>query len=184
MNPFHRKVQASAEFSCHPAVLYEILTDYDTYKEWMPQIRESSLLAEAGELAIARLDFVPPGEDYVSLECIHTLNREVLSRVIEGETELKSFDWNIEDMTGERTRLTLTVEGQTRLPAGGGSRGLLDGDAILAALRAYANVFMRELVLDGEAAEVKLEIFETANGLTCWFNGKEYEMKPVSKESK
>jgi ribosome-associated toxin RatA of RatAB toxin-antitoxin module len=183
MTPFHRKVTAEAEFSCNAPLLYDVLTDYDTYKEWMPQVRESALLAKAGELAIARLDLVPPGEDYVSLECIHTTNRHVLSRVIEGELEIRSFEWELEDMPGDRCRVTLTLEGQTRLPRGTGNRELLDADKMLTALQGYAGSFMPELVLAGEAGQVTLEIFETEKGLTCWFNGQQYEMKPV-KESK
>jgi ribosome-associated toxin RatA of RatAB toxin-antitoxin module len=181
MTAFHRKVQANAEFACSPALLYEILTDYDSYKDWMPKVRASALLARAGELAIARLDLVPPGEEYASLECIHTLNRSVLSRAIEGQLELRSLDWDLEHLANGHCRVTLVLEGQTKLPVGTGSRDLLNADAMLAALKGYAGAFMPELVFDGVKGDVTLEIFETENGLTCWFNGQEYEMKPVRK---
>jgi hypothetical protein len=52
---------------------------------------------------------------------------------------------------------------------------------MLAALKGHAGAFMPELVFDGVKGEVALEIFETENGLTCWFNGQEYDMKPVRK---
>ena len=184
MTSFNRKIEAQAEFSCNPELLFEILTDYDTYKDWMPQVRESALLAIAGELAIARLDLVPPGEDYLSLECIHTVNRSVLCRVIEEDSELRSIEWELQNLTGESSRVNLILEAQTRMPVGSGSRGFLDADRILAALHSYAGAFMPNLTLEGETGEVTLEIFETANGMTCWFNGREYEMKPVGKTRK
>ena len=184
MTGFHRKIQATAEIACAPALLYEILTDYDSYKDWMPQVRASALLAKAGELAIARLDFAPPGEEYASLECIHTVERSVLSRIIEGQPELRSMEWNLEPLPNHSCRVTLALEGQTRLPMGAGSRDLLNAGAMLSALKGYSGAFMPDLVIDGVKGEVTLEIFETGNGLTCWFNGQEYEMKPVRKLSK
>ncbi len=181
MTAFHRKIQANAEIACSPALIYEILTDYDSYKDWMPKVRGSALLAKAGELAIARLDLAPPGEEYASLECVHTVNRSVLSRIIEGQLELRSLEWNLEPAGNDHCRVTLVLEGQTKLPVGAGSRDLLNADAILAALKGYAGAFMPNLVIDGVQGEVTLEIFETENGLTCWFNGQEYEMRPVRK---
>src|SRR5262245_21526349 len=183
MTAFHRKIQANAEFACRPSLLYEILTDYDSYKDWMPKVRASALLARAGELAIARLDFAP-GEEYASLECIHTHNRSVLSRAIEGQLQLRSLEWTLEPLSGDRSRVTLVLEGQTRLPIGSGRADLLNADAILSALKGYTGAFMPELVFEGVQGEVALEIFETENGLVCWFNGQEYEMRPVRKFSK
>lgn len=184
MSGFSRRVQATADFPCSPALIYEILTSYDNYKDWMPKIRASALLAQAGDLAIARLDLAPPGAEYASLECIHTPNRTVVSRAIEGELELKSLSWDLESLRGDHCRVTLTLEGRTRMPVGAGSRELLDAEGILAALKGYTGAFLPELILDGEKGEVRLEIFETEGTLTCWFNGQEYEMRPVRKFAK
>jgi ribosome-associated toxin RatA of RatAB toxin-antitoxin module len=174
---FHRKSSASADFACGPDILYEILTDYDSYKEWMPDVTESALLAKEGELAIASLDFGSGDSRRVALECIHTTNRGVLSRAIEGETLIKSLDWSIE-AAGGGARLTLVVEAPVQAAISGGG-GLPGPKEMLEGLRAFASAFSDS----GAApdAQTVIEIVETEKGLVCWFNGRQYEMKPVVK---
>ena len=86
---------------------------------------------------------------------------------------LEVTSWNV---SGPVSRL--------QSPFGAGSREMLDAEKMLAALQGYVGSFMPELVLEGGSGEVTLEIFETENGLTCRFNGQEYEMKPMDKGSK
>lgn len=174
---FHRKSTASDDFACGPDILYEILTDYDSYKEWMPNVSDSALLAKEGELAIASLDFGSGSSQHVSLECIHTTNRGVLSRAIEGETLVKSFEWSIE-AAGGGSRLTLVVEAPVQVAMAGGA-GLPGTKEMLDGLRSFASAFADSgAPPDGETV---IEIVETERGLTCWFNGRQYEMKPVAK---
>ena len=184
MAPFHRKDQASAELACSAEAIYEILIDYDAYREWMPHIRNSALLAKAGELAIARLDLADSEEDLISLECIHTTNRGVLCRVIEGEVSLTQIEWELEEAGKDRCRVNLALEGDFALPIGGRHRELLDAERMMAGLQSFASAYASELVLDGEAGELVLEIFEGEGGLSCVFNGQKYELKPVGKERK
>src|SRR5688572_6111572 len=124
MTPF-RKAQAAQEFSGGADLLCEILTDYDSYKEWMPNVASSALISKAGELATASLDTAD--KKRISLECIHTTNRAVLSRVTDGDVSLKSFEWEIEPLGDDRCRVSLNIEGRF-------------GDAAktLAGLQAYA----------------------------------------------
>jgi hypothetical protein len=171
---FHRKAKASGDFPCAPDVLYEILTDYDSYKEWMPRVSESALLAREGELAIASLDFGSGSSNHVSLECIHTTNRGVLSRAIEGETLVKSFDWTIES-SGGGSRLTVVVEAPVHLPPTG---TLPSTASMLKGLGTFASSYDAG---GGGGADTLIEISETETGLTCLFNGQKYEMKPVAK---
>src|SRR5689334_23824179 len=110
MISLHRKVDASTDFSCSAEIVYEILTDYDSYHGWMPLVGNSQLLAKAGELAIARLEWAPPSEGHATAECIHTTNAGVLSRVIEGEAPLTSLEWELETTGPDRCRLKLTIE--------------------------------------------------------------------------
>jgi len=183
MTPFQRKDQASAEVACSAEAVYEILIDYDSYRDWMPRVRDSALLAKAGELAIARLDLADP-EDRISLECIHTAKRGVLCRVIEGDVSLTQIEWELEDLGKDRCRVNLIVAGDFALPLGGRHRELLDAGKIMAGLRSFASAYASELVLDGEAGELVLEIFEGESGLSCLFNGQTYEMKPAGKDRK
>lgn len=174
MPGFHRRVKAEAEFGCGPELLYGILTDYDSYKDWMPQIRDSALLAKAGELAIVRIE-------HATLECIHTVNQSVLSRVVEGDLELKSLEWRLAALPTGGCRVTLLLEGRTGLPFGSGNRDLLNPKAMLAALQSHAGAYLPQILYDGIPGEVLVEIFETEGGLTCRFNGQEYEMRPLRK---
>jgi ribosome-associated toxin RatA of RatAB toxin-antitoxin module len=176
---FHREARASDEFACTPDVLYEILTDYDSYKEWVPGMYDSALLAKEGELAIASMDFAAEGKKHVSVECIHTTNRGVLSRSIEGETLVKSIEWTIEPAGADRSRLTLAVELPVRLDLAAG--GLPSAKSVLKGLRSYASAYGAGVAVEGEQGETLVEINETENGLTCWFNGQQYEMKPLAK---
>jgi ribosome-associated toxin RatA of RatAB toxin-antitoxin module len=183
MTPFHRNDQASAELACSAEAVYEILIDYDSYRDWMPHIRNSALLAKAGELAIARLDLAD-SEEHISLECIHTTNRAVLCRVIEGDVSLTQIEWELEDAGKDRCRVNLAVDGDFALPLGGRHRELLDAGKIMAGLQSFAAAYASELVLDGEAGELILEIFDGESGLSCVFNGQQYELKPMAKERK
>ena len=182
MISLRRKRTATAEYPCSAEVLYEILTDYDLYSDWMPLVENSQLLAKAGELAIAQLGWAPPLKGHVTAECIHTTNAAVISRVIEGKAPLTSFDWELEPRGAERCSLKLTIGAALGLHSG--FRELLDPARVLAALQTYAGSFSPQLVLDGERGEVILEVFETEQGLSCWFNGQKYEMKPVKGSEK
>ena len=175
-----RSVHAVREFPCDAELIYEILTDYDRYKEWVPFVCESALLAEAGELAIASLDVTKPKLVHVSLECIHTENRGVLCRVIEGEISLKSLEWSLEPAGEQRCRVTVEIDGPALLPMATG-RNFADAEQLLDALLDYAGTYLPELVVNGERGEVVLEIFENEDGLTCWFNGRQYQMIPVAR---
>ncbi len=180
MRALTRSVSCVREFPCDAELVYEILTDYDRYKEWVPFVRESALLAEAGELAIASLDVTKQSEVHVSLECIHTENRGVLCRVVEGEISLKSVEWNLEPAGEQRCRVTFEIEGPALLPLGTG-RNFADAEQLLDALLSFAGSYLPELAVEGERGEVVLEIFEGEDGLTCWFNGRQYQMVPVGR---
>ena len=174
---FHRKAKASGDLPCAAEIAYEILTDYDSYQEWMPGVTQGALLAKEGELAIASLDFGSGSEKHVSLECIHTTNRGVLSRAIEGETLVKSFDWAIEP-SGAGCRVTVVVEAPVHLGVSAGA-ALPSPKKILDGLASYASSYADPgAVADGDTL---IEIIETERGLACWFNGRQYEMKPVAK---
>jgi ribosome-associated toxin RatA of RatAB toxin-antitoxin module len=181
MTGLTRSIHAVRELPCDPQLLYEILTDYDHYKDWAPYVRRSALLAEAGELAIASLDVIRHREEHVSLECIHTVNRSVLCRVIEGELSLKSVEWTLAALGEQQCRVTVDIEGPSLLPFG---TNFADAEKLIDALEAYAAAYLPELVVEGERGEVVLEIFETEAGLTCWFNGRQYQMKPVAGQPK
>ncbi|MBS1856447.1 MAG: SRPBCC family protein [Acidobacteria bacterium] len=180
MSGITRSVRANREFPCDQELVYDILTDYDRYKEWAPYVRESALLAEAGELAIASLDLAQSREEHISLECIHTTNRSVLHRVIEGDVSFKGLEWTLEPVGPQRCRVSVTIDGPSLMPLGAG-RQFADAEGLLDAVLAYAGAYLPELEVEGDRGEVVLEIFEEETGLTCWYNGRQYQMVPVSR---
>jgi len=177
MKLFPRKLRATAEFSCPVQLVFEALSDYANYRDWFPHVSGSALAAQAGEVAIALLDLASPYQGQVALESVHTANASVVSRVLTGGSGADTIIWELEEAAEGRCRMTLTIEGHTVLPLGSNRMGFLDAESLLAALRSYISVFS---VGDArnEDGELLLEIVETENGLTCWWNGQEYEMRP------
>jgi hypothetical protein len=180
MKLFHRKVDAAAEFSCPVQLLFEVLTDYDNYADWFPNISGSALAAQAGEVAIALLDLAVPYKGQIAVESVHTANSSVFARLLNAGTGAETMEWELEELPGGRSRATLAIEGYTSLPLGSGRMGLLDAQRMLAALRSYMQVFGTGLAADGADGELLVEIVETPNGLTCWWKGRQYEMRPVA----
>jgi uncharacterized protein YndB with AHSA1/START domain len=177
MKLFYRKVHASAEFHCPIQVVFEALTDYDNYRDWFPHVTSSALAAQAGEVAIALLDLALPYKGQVALESVHTVDKSVVSRVLNAGSGAETIEWELEEPAEGYSRVTLTIEGHAALPLGSRRLGVLDAPRMLAALRSYINVFGSGAA-DGDDGELLLEIRETENGLTCWWKGQEYEMKP------
>ena len=180
MKLFHRKVDAAAEFSCPAQLLFEVLTDYDNYTDWFPNISGSALAAQAGEVAIALLDLAAPYKGQIAMESVHTANSSVITRFLNAGTDAETIEWDLEELPEGRSRATLTIEGYTSLPLGSGRMGLLDARRMLSALRSYMLVFSSGVAADGSDGELLVEIVETPNGLTCWWKGRQYEMRPVA----
>ena len=114
MNLFTIIRKAEAVLPCAPDLPYEILTDYDSYAEWLPSLSQSKLLAKEGDLAIAQFELSGRGKDKYAVECIHTNNKMVLTRTISGVIPAAQFEWKI-DAEGKGCKVTLTIEGMTNL---------------------------------------------------------------------
>jgi len=174
MSLFTFNKRATAPYRCDPTLLYEILTDYDTFAEWLPRIARSKLLAKEGDLAIAELELLRPPKDMFVVECIHTKNKMVLWRTIRGRSPVTEVQWDIERGEEGQSRVTLTLEGKndwTRLvPA---YSQFLNPSRCLQALQARISEFLPELSTREDGEKI-LEISETAEGLICWMQGKKY----------
>ncbi len=178
MTFLHRNLQASSEFPCAVELLFDILIDYDNYKEWLPLVRDSTLLAKEGDIAVVRLHPAIPHIESLSLECVQTPNRSVFCRVIDGEAGIVSLRWELAPLAVARCRVSLAVEKERRFPSAR-QPGFLEPGNTLSALWAYAGAYLPEIQWPGESGDKVLEIFESEHGLSCWFNGRQYEMRPV-----
>jgi hypothetical protein len=173
--------RASREvFPCDVALIYEVLTDYDSYSEWMPFITTSKLLAKEGSLAIAQFDLVRPREDRLVIEWIHTTNKAVLGRIIGGKVPISEVEWTIEPAHPGHSAVTVAIKQKMiwhwLSPA---YWTLMTPEKWLHALRSRISVFLPDLVLPGKDAETVLELWETDKGFVCWIRGKKYTLAPA-----
>ena len=180
MPVFKSTQRANASLRCDAALLYEILTDYDGYVEWLPRIAQSKALATEGDLAIAEFHTAPKKQRFV-VECIHTRNRMVLWRTIEGNVSVAQVEWNIEPAGEGQCRVSLAVEravGWKGLITGKGR--LLDAPAALQGLERQVASFLPEIAISDDAGEKILELSETEDGVVCWIRGKKYVLKEAA----
>jgi hypothetical protein len=166
-------------FDCGAGLLYDVLTDYDGYAEWLPRVAQSKLLAREGDLALAEFEVnLPPKERFV-IECIHTRNKLVLWRTIGGNIPIWQVEWNIGASGEGKAQVSLTVttkcQKNTLFPK---YRQFLNPKKSLRALLSQVAVFLPELAVTDEAGEKVLELVETEDGVVCWIRGKKYVLKP------
>ena len=171
---------SSAVMDCEPAVVYEILTDYNSYCEWMPLISTSRLLAEEGDLAIAELSVALGEGETMAIECIHDRNRMVLSRAIGGSLPVEKLQWDLEAEGAGRCKVTLSMHPEERwqnfLPS---HRKFLNPSACLAGLKRQTSLFDASSSGGGPGAEVVFQISETPDGLVATYQGKQYKLTPL-----
>ena len=178
---FKSTQRAGANLRCDAALLYEILTDYDACLEWLPGISQSKALATEGDLAIAEFHAAAPKKQRFVVECIHTRNKMVLWRTIEGDVPVVQVEWSIESAGEKECRVSLAVERAVAwkgLLAGSGR--LLDARGALKGLEAQVASFVPEIAIAGAAGEKILELFETEEGVVCWIRGKKYALKEAA----
>ena len=169
---------------CEPALVYEILTDYNTYSEWMPLVSSSRLLAEEGDLAIAEMSVSLGEGETMAIECIHDRNRMVLSRAIGGTLPVDKLQWDLEPEGTGRCKITLAMHPeerwQTFLPS---HRKFLNPGACLESLRRYTSLFDgRPSGGDSGGGEMVIQIRESEDGLTAWYLGKQYKLTPLEEQ--
>jgi ribosome-associated toxin RatA of RatAB toxin-antitoxin module len=167
--------RSTSTLQCSPALLYEILTDYDNCVEWLPQLSRSKSLATEGDLAIAEFHLSKSKRPRIVVECIHTRDQMVLWRTIEGETRVTQAEWTIEPGGDGQSRVSLAVESRFEwsglLP---GRSTFLSPPSALKGLRRQAASYSSEMALTDQDGEKILEISETDEGMVCWIRGKKY----------
>jgi ribosome-associated toxin RatA of RatAB toxin-antitoxin module len=172
--------KASISLPCEASLPYEILTDYDTYNEWMPHVTQSKLLAKEGDLAIAEFEVIRPRSGKYALECIHTRNKMVLTRTISGKIPVSQFEWIIQADAEKKCRVTLTIQGKANwhrlVPA---YRSFMDASKCLDALRSQVSALSPDLAIPDQGGEKIIELIESEQGLVCWIRGKKYLLTPA-----
>lgn len=170
--------QATGILPCDEGLLYEVLTDYDSYSEWMPFVAKSKLLAREGDLAIVEFDVTTPRHHKLLIECIHTKNKMVLGRPIGGGVFVTRIQWDIEPAEQGQSSVKLTIQGGSIwhwvFPA---NWKLVNARGCLDALRSYISLVLPDLGVPDKEGEKILELVETDEGLVLWFRGRKYTLK-------
>jgi len=175
--------KAEASFPCEPSLIFEILTDYDGYMEWVPLLTQSKLLAKEGDLALAEVSLQEPIEDKLVFECIHDKNRSVLLRAISGELPVAKVEWSIEPVGPSECKVAVVMEGKPDrrwlLPS---YRKVLDADVHMGALKGQISAFSPELHVSGPGGEVILDLLETEEGMMLIYRGQKYLLQPIAEK--
>lgn len=171
--------KASVSFDCGADLLYDVLTDYDGYAEWLPQVTRSKLLARERDLALAEFEVnLPPKKRFV-IECVHTRNKMVLWRSIGEEIPVWQVEWTIGAAGDNKAEVTLVVSSKCQrnsfLPK---YRRFLEPKKCMTALQSQLSTFLPELAVADEGGEKIFELIETGDGVVCWIRGKKYVLKP------
>ncbi|MBM3734467.1 MAG: hypothetical protein FJW39_01665 [Acidobacteria bacterium] len=160
-------VGASAE------LVYDVLTDYNTYGEWMPLIAKGHLMAREGDLAIVEFDLTSGA--HFTVEGIHTRNRMVLTRPIAGDCPFTKMQWDIQPEDSGKSRVSLAVRLRPNVKMLPSAFGWCKGS--VRAFTAHLSAYSADVSVSGPDGEKLLEVMETEDGLVCWMNGKKYVMK-------
>lgn len=173
--------KASVSLDCGVDLLYDVLTDYDGYAEWLPQVTRSKLLARERDLALAEFEVnLPPKKRFV-IECVHTRNKMVLWRSIGEEIPVWQVEWTIAAAGDSKAEVTLVVSSKCQrnsfLPK---YRRFLEPKKCMSALQSQLATFLPELAVADEGGEKIFELIETGDGVVCWIRGKKYVLRPES----
>jgi ribosome-associated toxin RatA of RatAB toxin-antitoxin module len=179
MGLFNRTSRAEASLPCEASLVYEVLTDYDSYSEWLPMVTQSKLLAKEGDLALAEISVGQPFPDKLVFECIHDKNRSVLGRAISGKVPFGKLEWTISAEGAQSAKVSLVVASKSDwhwiLP---GWSKVIDAPAFLGALKGQVAAFGSELSV-GAGGETILDLMDTPEGMVLVYRGQKYKLQPI-----
>ena len=172
---------ASRSINCDAALLWDILSDYPGWTEWLPLVTLCTVAARETNFARAEVELAAfPGRK-VSTECLHTPNSRVLMKSIMGQDPEFVLDWTLTPAGPGQTTVAVKCL-WVHTPANfKGGMGAMNPDRWLKALAAQAASYAGDIATGPQDPSTLLEIYEAEDGgLICWYRGKKYEMKAVS----
>lgn len=170
------KRQAEMTLGCDPGVIYDILSDYGSWVEWMPKVRSSKVIGRETNFAVAEIEFDAKPEYTFTLECMHAPPQMVIARSMIGHPLVLKLEWRITSPAPGESHVHLTVEGPAKflwLP--GGYATVMNPGHTLKALKQQVSTFSPVLPV----GEVLIDISEGEDGLICTYRGKKYKMEAV-----
>ena len=169
--------KATATLPCEPVVVYDVLSDYGTYQDWMPVVKTSHVMARETNFAIAELEFSAKPHHKITLECLHAPTQMVVARSLIGHSLTLKLEWRITATATGESEVTLTVTGPIFfLFLWGGYAKFMNPAATLRALKAQVATFASTM----PSGEVLVEITEDEKGMMCTYKGKKYKMEAAA----
>jgi ribosome-associated toxin RatA of RatAB toxin-antitoxin module len=170
------KRYASAAVSCEPGLVYELVSDYGSWSQWLPGIASSKVLAQEINFAIVELEFTAKPGIKVTVECVHAPTQMVVARSLIGNHPELKIEWKITPAESGQAQVNLAITAPLSIPfLLGGYRSFFNPRKGLAGLLANLAAFG-----GGPAGEKIIEIVESEDGLICWYRGTKYQMKEIS----
>jgi ribosome-associated toxin RatA of RatAB toxin-antitoxin module len=171
------KRNASSAVSCEPGLVYEIVSDYGAYQQWLPGIASSKVLAQEINFAIVELEFVAKPGVKVTVECVHAPTQMVVARSLIGNHPELKLEWKIRPAESGQAQVTLAITAPLNFGfLFGGYSGFFNPKKGLAGLMGTLAAFGG----GPSGGEKVIEISETEEGLICWYRGTKYQMKEMS----
>jgi len=175
-----RRRTASRTIGCDASLAWHILSDYSAWPEWFPLVTRATQLARETNFALVDVELAPFPGRRVSIECLHAPNARVLAKSLIGQDPDFVLDWTIGLAPSGQTLVTVKctwVHTPSNFTA---AMGALDPEGWLNALATQVSSFAGDLAAGPADPSTILEIYETEDGLVCWYRGNKYEMKAVS----
>lgn len=175
-----RTVEASTYLKVRPRLVFSILTSYELYRDWVPDIVESQVFAREGEVAIAQ--FISPqyGDQKFVLEFIESADDWLIYNQVDRYRQRGlSGRWDLEEVDGGdgvvvRGAMSLRT-GLLRLRSRGRMRRVLDRTMEALATRSL-RLAARGATSGGGEREKILEIIRTADALEVRLDGEVFDL--------
>lgn len=180
-----RRAEASTYIKAPPALVYSLLTDYGRYRDWMPDVTASRLLARETGVAVAELVVPPYGHRKVLLELVESPRSWLTFHEIDRLREFGiSGRWDLEPVDagqGVVARARLELRGGLRqLGAGSRLRAVLHRTLDALALRALQAAAADK---EGAARRKVFEIERRANRFEIHLGDRTYVAEGATKRT-
>jgi uncharacterized protein YndB with AHSA1/START domain len=176
---FPAKVEATRTIACDAALAWDILSDYPAWAEWLPLVTKVTQAARETNFARVELELAAFPDRKIAAESVHAPNTRVLVQSLMGQDPEFVLDWSIAPEGEGQAKVTVKcswLHTPSNFRAG---MGALNPEGWLTALAAHAASFAGDFTTGPTDPATLLEIYETEEGLVCWYRGKKYEMKAV-----
>lgn len=182
-----RNEEATRNLDASRDLLFAILADYDRYREWLPGIEQSRVLASEGDIVVAEFKAPDYSQELVALEFIHSPPASITFSQVEhygkpdiaGRWELSEPDVETGVIVKVAIRLNTPV---VKLRSRRLMRTSL-GETLAALAKRSAELAAGEIA-EAPTRRKILEVLRRPQGLEIWYRGESYLLSQVRRPSR